>query len=114
MAARLPNLVPRWGKVGAKMTQDGACLAILAPIGELSLAFWRSWERSLQKWPKYKIEHRYGVLATFSGLGGSGWRLFGAILKLFGHMLGYLGRSWPQVGTFLAGYWEKDGEDEPR
>ena len=36
------NLVPKWGQDGAKMTQEGACLAILRPIGELSWAFWGS------------------------------------------------------------------------
>ena len=73
-----------------------------------------SWGRSLQKWLKCKNEHHYCVLATFSGLGGSGWRLLGAILGNLGEKLGYLGRSWREVGTFLAACWDKDGEDEPR
>ena len=52
----------------------------------------------MQKWLKYKNEHHYSVLATFSGLGGSGWRLSG-LSKHLGEKLGYLGRSWRQVGT---------------
>ena len=38
----------------------------------------------------------------------------GAILERLGQKLGYLWRSWRQVGTLLAGCWGKDGEDEPR
>ncbi len=38
----------------------------------------------------------------------------GAILGHLGEKLGYLGRSWRQVGTLLAACWDKDGEDEPR
>ena len=38
----------------------------------------------------------------------------GAILGILGEKLGYLGRSWRQVGTLLAASWDKDGEDEPR
>ena len=64
-------------ELGAKMAQDGAYLAILRPIGRHLGHFGRSWGRASQKWPKCKNEHHYGVLATFSGLGGSGWRLLG-------------------------------------
>ena len=60
-----------------------------------------SWERSLEKWPKCKNEQHYIVLATFWGLGGSGWRLLGSILGNLGHKLGSLGRSWQHVGNFL-------------
>ena len=74
----------KMAELGAKMeprgrqdVQDGTCLAILRPIGESSWAFWKSWGRFLQKWLKYENEHHYSVLATFSGLGGSGWRLSG-------------------------------------
>ena len=91
MAARCPNLAPRCGQVGAKMAQDGDYLAILKPIGRHLGHFGRSWERSPQKWPKCKNEHHYGVLATFSGVGGSGWRLLGL-------SWGILARSWAILG----------------
>ena len=38
----------------------------------------------------------------------------GAILGHLGEKLGYLGRSWRQDGTLLAGCWDEAGEDEPR
>ena len=95
-------------ELGAKVPQDGAKMAILRPIVELS------WARSLQKWPKYKNEHHYGVLATFSGLGGGWLEALGAILEHLGEKLGYLGRSWHQDGTLLAGCWDNKREDEPR
>ena len=110
MAARWPNLAPRWGQDGAKMPQDGACLAILRPIGELSWAFWESWERSLQKWLKYKNEHHYSVLATFSGLGGSGWRLSGlswGILARSWAILGDLGVKLGPYGSMLELRWRR-------
>ena len=105
MATRWPNLAPRWGQDGAKMPQDGACLAILRPIGELSWAFWGSWGRSLQKWPEYKNEHHSSVLATFSGLGGSGWRLSEL-------SWGILARSWASLGDLgvkLGPCWQHVG-----
>ena len=37
-----------------------------------------------------------------------------AILGRLGEKLGYLERSWPQVGTLLAACWDKYGEDDPR
>ena len=37
----------------------------------------------------------------------------GAILGHRGEKLGYLGQFWRQVGTVLAGCWDKDGEDGP-
>ena len=64
--------------------------------------FGGSWGRSLQKGPKYKNEHHYGVLATNWGLGGS----WGVYLEALG---GYFGRSWSQVGltwAILASSWE--------
>ena len=63
----------------------------------------------MQKWPKCKNEHHYGVLATFSGLGGSGWRLLGlswGILARSWAILGDLGVKmgpfWQDVGTKMA------------
>ena len=63
----------------------------------------------MQKWLKYKNEHHYGVLATFSGLGGSGWRLSGlswGILARSWAILGDLGvksgPSWHHVGGKMA------------
>ena len=38
----------------------------------------------------------------------------GAILGRLGQKLNYLGRSWRQVGTLLAGCWDEDREGEPR
>ena len=38
----------------------------------------------------------------------------GTILGSLGERLGYLGRAWRQVGTLLAAWWRKDGEDERR
>ena len=101
--ARWPNLAPRWDQDGAKMVQDGACLAILRRHLE---HFAGSWGRSLQKGPKYKNEHHYGVLATKWGLGGS----WGVYLEALG---GYFGRSWSQVGltwAILASSWEPLGD----
>ena len=71
-------------------------------------------ERSLEKRPKCKNEQHYSVLATFWGLGGSGWRLLGSILGDLRHKLGSLGRSWRQVGNFLATCWEKVGRRWPK
>ena len=105
MAARWPNLAPKWGQDGTKKAQDGACLTILRPLGEPSWPFWRSWGRSLQKWPKCKNEYHYGVLATFSGLGRSGWRLLGLFWRI-------LARSWAilgDLGVKLGPCWQHDG-----
>ena len=83
---------------------------------------WDSWGRSLQKWLKCKNEHHYGVLATFSSLGGSGWRLLGlswGILARSWAILGdlgvKLGPCWQHVGTKMAKMsqdrrtWEQNG-----
>ena len=64
----------------------------------------------MQKGPKCQNEHHYGVPATFSGLGGLGectWRLLEGTLGDLGHKLASLGRSWRQVGSFLARCCEK-------
>ena len=101
MAELGAKMGPRW----RQDVQDGACLAILRPIGESSWAFWGSWGRSLQKWLKYKNEHHYSVLATFSGLGGSGWRLSGL-------SWGILARSWAilgDLGVKLGPCWQHVG-----
>ena len=102
-------MAPRWSQDGAKILQVGAKMVILRPFGELFGTFWWSWERSLEKWPKCKNEQPSSVLATFWSLGGSGWRLLGSILGDLGHKLGSLGRSWRQVGNFLATCCEKVG-----
>ena len=93
------NLEPRWRQEPPSWGQDGH-------LGSFFEHFWWSWERSLEKWPKCKNEQHYSVLATFWGLGGSGWRLLGSILGDLGHKLGSLGRSWRQVGNFLATCWD--------
>ena len=59
----------------------------------------------MQKWLKYKNEHHYSVLATFSGLGGSGW-------KLSGLSWGILARSWVilgDLGVKLGPCWQHVG-----
>ena len=95
------------------MAQDGACLAILASIEELSWQFRMSGGRSLQKWPKCKNEHHYKALAPF-GSWGIWLEALGAILGRLGQKLGCLGRSWPEVGTLLAAGWDKVGEDDAK
>ena len=98
-----------WRQDGANMAQDGACLAILRPIGKYLWHFWGSWGRSLQKWPKCKSEHHYGVLATFSGLGESCWKPWGLSWKVLARSWGVLGDLglnlgpfWQHVGTKMA------------
>ena len=122
---------PSWSQDGAKIPQVGAKMAILRPSwgqdghlepiwGAFLSLFWWSWERSLEKWPKCKIEQHYSVLATFWGLDGGSWEGFWAILAIswallgdLGHKLGSLGRSWRQVGNFLATCWDQDGQRWP-
>ena len=87
----------RWCQLGAKISR---------PFGKLFDHFWWSWERSCEKGPKRKNEQHYSGLATFWGLGMSGWRLLGSILGDLGHKLGSLGRSWRQVWNFLATCWD--------
>ena len=75
------------GKMGPRWSQDG-------PRQGLAGHLEASWGAilgisSLQKWLTCKNEHHYGVLATFSSLGVSGW----AILGHLSEKLGYLGRS---------------------
>ena len=100
----------RWRQLGAKMAPRASKLGPRWPswghLGSFFEHFWWSWERSLEKWPKCKIEQHYSVLATFWGLGGSRWRLLGSILGDLGHKLGSLGRSWRQVGNVLATCWD--------
>ena len=106
MAELGAKMGPRW----RQDVQDGACLAILRPIGESSWAFWGSWGRSFQKWLKYKNEHHYSVLATFSGLGGSGWRLSGlswGILARSWAILGDLGVKLGPYGSMLEERWRR-------
>ena len=94
-----------WRQDGAKMLQEGACLAILRPIGELSSAFWGVLGAIFAEMAKYKNEHHYSVLATFSGLGGSGWRLSGL-------SWGILARSWASLsdlGVKLGPCWQHVG-----
>ena len=70
----------------------------------------------MQKWPKCKNEHHYGVPATFSGVGGSGWRLLGlswGILArswdILGDLGGKLGPYWQDVGTKMAEMSQDEG-----
>ena len=86
----------------AKMAQEGAKMAIWRPFGSYLWHFSRSWERSLRRSPKYKIEHPYNVFGDFLGPGGSGWRLLEAILGDLGLKLGSLGRSCLPVGAILV------------
>ena len=91
-------------------------------MGSYLAHFGGSWGRSLQKWPKCKSEHHYGVLATFPSLGGSCWRLlglsWGVLARSWGVLddLGFnLGPSWQHVGTKMAKMsqdrrtWEENG-----
>ena len=58
-----------------------------------------------EKLKTQKLVSRLDGSTTFvvlGGLGASGWRLLEAILGDLGQKLGYLGRSWPQVGTSSA------------
>ena len=116
-------------ELGARMEfrwrQDGsrwACLAILKPIGSYLEHFGESWGGTWQTWPKCKNEYHYGVLATFSGLGGSCWRLLGlswGVLARSWGVLGDLGLNlgpfWQHVGTKMAKMsqdrrtWEENG-----
>ena len=68
------NLSEHGGQDGVKIVQDAAWLAILRPLGGHLGDFRKAWERSLQKGPKYRNEHHYGVLVKVVG--------------------GYFGRSW--------------------
>ena len=64
----------------------------------------------MQKWLKYKNEHHYSVLATFSGLGGSGWRLSGlswGILARSWAILGDLGVKLGPYGSMLEERWRR-------
>ena len=71
----------------------------------------------MQKWPKCKNEHHYGVLATFSDLRGSGWMLlelsWGILARswaILGDLGAKLGPSWQHVGAKMA----KSSEDEAK
>ena len=48
------------------------------------------------------------------GLGECTWRLLEATLGDLGHKLASLGRSWRQVGNFLATCWDQDGQRWPK
>ena len=96
---RMPKMAELGAQMGPRWRQD-------APRWALSGG---SWGRCLQKWPMYKNEHHYGVLATFSSLGGSGWRLLGlswGILARSWAILGdlgvKLGPCWQHAGTTMA------------
>ena len=97
------NLEPRWRQEPPSWGQDGHLEAIW---GAFLNIFGGPWERSFEKGRKCKNEQHYSVLATCWGLGGFGWRLLGSILGDLGHKLGSLGRSWRQVGNFLATCWD--------
>ena len=68
-----------------------------------------------------KNDDNPSLLLGFGGSWEGSWRLCCLILALCWAMLGYLGakfghlgRSWPQVATFLARCFDKDAEDELR
>ena len=90
---------------GSKMTELGAKMRPSwrqdGPRWGLSGHLEADWEASWALW---------AVLGTIF----AEMEALGAILGHLGEKLGYLGRSWRQVGTLLAGCWDKDGEDEPR
>ena len=108
--------LPKWRPKSFKISPWRCLGRVLGPswlqVGILGLSWrqvWKSWGRSLQKWLKCKNEHHYGVLATFSSLGGSGWRLLGlswGILARSWAILGdlgvKLGPCWQHVGTKMA------------
>ena len=97
--ARDAQIGSKMGELGAKMEhrwrQDGLRWGLSGHLeadwGSYLEHFGGSCGRSLQTWPKCKNEHHYGVLATFSGLGGSCWRLLGL-------SWGVLARSWSVLG----------------
>ena len=106
MAARWPNLAPRGGQDDAKMAQDGACLANLAPFWG---AFWTVFEILGAKSQIPKNHQKPLVFKAFWGLGGSGWRLLGlswGILARSWAILGdlgvKLGPCWQDVGTKMS------------
>ena len=89
---------PSWSQDGAKILQVGAKMAILRPSWDQDGHLEAIWE---------------AFLSIFGGLGGGlaggSWGGFWAILAKswallgdLGHKLGCLGRSWRQVGNFLA------------
>ena len=99
MAARWPNLAPRWSQGGANMAKQRAWVAILRPIGSYLAHFRSPLGRSLLKWLTCKNEHHYGVLATFSGLGVSSLGLSSTILAT---CWAILGSSWELLGKMLV------------
>ena len=80
LGAKMAPRCPRWGLSGHLEADWGVILSILKVLGAI-----------FAKWLKYENEHHYSVLATFSGLGGSGWRLSG-------QSWGILARSWAILG----------------
>ena len=76
---RWPSGEPRWPKRGPRWPSGG-------PLGSYLGDFSRSWERSLPRSPKYKIEQPYNVFLRILGS-------MGVPLEALG---GHLGRSWLQ------------------
>ena len=95
MAEFSAKLGPRWPKMGLVWPSSGR-------EGSYLGYFRGSWGRSLQKWPKCKNEHHYGVLATFSGLGGSCWKPWGLSWKVLARSWGVLG----ELGIHKTPFWQ--------
>ena len=96
MAARWPNLAPRWGQDDAKMV----------PRCDLC-----------KKGRIIKMSTTMAFRPHFQDLGGLGectWRLLEATLGDLGHKLASLGRSWRRDGNFLATCCEKVGRRWPK
>ena len=108
-----------WQQVAPKMGHDGAKMAILDSVWELSggpgSIFGHFFARSLEKWLKCKNDQNSitfgGVLGIGASSGGS-WRLS---WEGFGS---YVGRCWLQDGVFLdilgdvVASWCQDGAQE--
>ena len=90
----------RWGLSGHLEADWGVILSIL---GSLAGDICRH-GRSVKMATTMHIFGSWGILLE----------ALEAILERLGQKLGCLGRSWPEVGTFLAARWDKDGENEPR
>ena len=86
---------PRWGLAGHLEDTWGVILSILGVLGGDLCKKGRSVKMSttMAFWPQN---------GDLGGLGECTWRLLGATSGDLGHKLASLGRSWRQVGNFLA------------
>ena len=101
---------PSWGQDGHLEAIWGAFLSLFGGLGSDLQKNCRSVKsnNTTAFWP------HFGVLG---GLDGGSWGGFWAILAIswallgdLGHNLGSLGRSWRQVGNFLATCGDQDGQ----